>query len=92
MSGQGAGNGGLASYGFKYDATAPGATATLDPQPNTAGWNNAKVTVTFAGSDVTAGIESCDAAKSYSGPDTQSTTLSGTCKDKAGTPIQRVER
>jgi hypothetical protein len=79
-----AGNGGLASYGFKYDATAPVATATLDPQPNTAGWNNAKVTVTFAGSDVTAGIESCDAAKSYSGPDTQSTTLSGTCKDKAG--------
>ena len=79
-----AGNGGPASYGFKYDATAPVATATADPQPNTAGWNKSNVTVTFAGADATAGIESCNAAKSYSGPDTQSTTVSGTCKDKAG--------
>jgi hypothetical protein len=79
-----AGNGSLASYGFKYDATAPVATATPDPQPNAAGWNKSNVTLTFTATDVTAGIESCDAPKSYSGPDTQSTTLSGTCKDKAG--------
>jgi large repetitive protein len=79
-----AGNGGLASYGLKYDATAPVTTATPDPQPNASGWNSSKVTVTFAGSDLTAGIDSCDPAASYEGPDTQSKTLSGICKDKAG--------
>jgi hypothetical protein len=79
-----AGNGGLASYSFKYDATSPATTATADPQPNGSGWNNSKVTVTFAGADAPAGIDACDPARSYSGPDTQSTTLSGTCIDKAG--------
>jgi hypothetical protein len=79
-----AGNGGLASYSLKYDATAPAPTATPDPQPNASGWNRSTVTVTFAGTDLTSGIDSCDVPKSYSGPDTQSTTLSGTCRDEAG--------
>ena len=79
-----AGNGGLASLTLKYDSTAPATTATPDRQPNANGWYNAAVTVTFAGSDTTAGIDSCDAAKTYAGPDTQSTSVSGDCRDKAG--------
>ena len=79
-----AGNGGLASYSLKYDATAPVATAAATPQPNANGWNKSTVTVTFTGTDATSEIDSCDAAKTYSGPDTQSTTLSGTCRDNAG--------
>jgi large repetitive protein len=79
-----AGNSDTDSVALKYDATAPLTTAAASPQPNANGWNNSTVTVTFTGSDATAGIETCDPAKSYSGPDTQSTTLSGACRDKAG--------
>jgi hypothetical protein len=79
-----AGNGGLASYGLKYDASAPITTATPDPQPNASGWNKSPVTVSFTATDATAGVNSCDAAQTYSGPDVQSKTLNGTCIDKAG--------
>jgi hypothetical protein len=79
-----AGNGGSASLPLKYDATAPQATATPSRQANPNGWHNAPVTVTFAGTDATAGVDTCDPARTYSGPDTASTALSGTCRDKAG--------
>ena len=79
-----AGNSGSGSYVLRYDATAPQATATPSRQPNTLGWHNAPLAVSFAGTDATAGIDSCDAAKSYSGPDSAGATLAGACRDKAG--------
>src|SRR4030095_6166089 len=79
-----AGNASSASRTLKYDATAPVTTATPDHQPNVNGWYRAPVTVAFAGTDATSDIDSCDQAKTYSGPDSQSTPLSGDCRDKAG--------
>jgi hypothetical protein len=79
-----AGNSGVGSFALKYDATAPQATATPGRQPNANGWYNAAVSVAFAGTDATAGIDSCDAAKTYAGPDTAAASLSGSCRDRAG--------
>ncbi len=81
-----AGNGGLASLALKYDATAPVATASPSRAPNGNGWFKAPLLVDFTGSDLTSGIDSCDAAKSYGGPDTAAASLSGSCRDRAGNP------
>src|SRR5215211_6018373 len=74
----------VSTFGFKYDATAPQATANPSRQPNAAGWYTAQLAVTFAGTDVLSGLESCDAQKTYSGPDASSTDVTGSCQDKAG--------
>ena len=79
-----AGNASSASFVLKYDATAPAATASPSRAPNANGWFNAPLNVSFAGTDTTSTIDSCDAQKSYSGPDAVSTAVSGTCRDKAG--------
>jgi large repetitive protein len=79
-----AGNTGTATFPLKYDATAPQATATPARQPNANGWYRAPLSVTFGGADAMSGIDSCDAAQSYAGPDTASATMSGACRDKAG--------
>ena len=47
------------------------------------GWYRTPVGITFAGSDQTSGIDSCTAI-TYSGPDSGSAALSGTCRDNAG--------
>ena len=80
-----AGNLGSAVLPLKYDATTPQVGAAASRPPNANGWHNAAVSVGFSGTDATAGIDTCDAAKAYSGPDTASTTISGSCRDKAGT-------
>jgi hypothetical protein len=79
-----AGNTTTASFSLKYDATAPQATATASRSPNANGWYNAPLTVSFSGTDTTSGLESCDAAKSFSGPDGASNAVAGTCRDTAG--------
>jgi hypothetical protein len=79
-----AGNAGAASLPLKYDGTAPLATATPGRQPNASGWYRAPIAVTFAATDGLSGLESCDAAKTYSGPDVASNEVTGACRDKAG--------
>ena len=79
-----AGNPGVASFALKYDATPPQATATPSRQPNVNGWYNAPLTVAFSATDATSGVDSCDAAKSFSGPDNALNTIAGTCRDGAG--------
>ena len=69
---------------MKRDATAPVVTAAADRPADHNGWYNHALTVTFTGTDATSGIASCDAAKSYGGPDTAATTVSGSCTDQAG--------
>ena len=84
-----AGNTGATSFGLKYDATAPQTTATPGRAPDSNGWYRASLTVSFAGTDTTAGIESCDAPKSYSGPDNAGASVNGSCRDLAGNSAAR---
>src|SRR5262249_57758022 len=79
-----AGNTGTALAQFKYDATAPTATATAARAPNANGWYRAPVGVSFSGTDATSGGVSCDASTTYAGPDSAGATVSGSCTDAAG--------
>ena len=79
-----AGNTGTASFGLNYDSTPPAvAAATPDRQPDSNGWYNHGLTVTYSGTDATSGIDSCD-APTYNKPDDPSAAVSGRCRDKAG--------
>jgi hypothetical protein len=72
------------SVTVKYDATAPtNVVGTTDREPNAAGWFNAPVTVTFSGQDETSGIDTCT-TPTYSGPDSASASVAGSCTDAAG--------
>ena len=64
------------------------ATDDRDPQrqPNVNGWYKAAISVSFSGTDATAGIDSCDAPKSYSGPGQRATPR------ERGLPRQRREQ
>jgi hypothetical protein len=82
-----AGNSASTSFGpIKIDKTIPIVTATPDRAPNTNGWYNRSVTFSFSGVDNTggSGIASCDLAKSYNGPDSDTATVVGSCSDVAG--------
>jgi hypothetical protein len=78
-----AGNRGGASFGLKYDSTAPTVEAKPDRGPNARGWYNRELTVSFNGADATSGLQSCAPAVTYRGPDAPKTAVSGTCVDKA---------
>ncbi|MEK9149632.1 MAG: hypothetical protein AAB267_06270 [Candidatus Desantisbacteria bacterium] len=52
-----AGNKATASAKVNLDRTPPTITANASPQPNSNGWNNTDVTVTFAGNDILSGIQ-----------------------------------
>jgi hypothetical protein len=72
------------SLQFRIDTDAPTVTsATPDRPPDGGGWYRAPVTVAFSGNDTTSGIASCTSA-TYSGPDSGSASVSGTCRDNAG--------
>ena len=65
------------------DKIPPVITGTPSPAPNSNGWNNSNVTVSFTCSDAQSGIESC------SGPETVTNegadqSVTGTARDKAG--------
>jgi hypothetical protein len=79
-----AGNVGTREFTLHYDATAPTAvTGAADRVPDSNGWYNHAVRVSFSGTDPTSGIDSCTSS-SYSGPDATSVSVSGTCEDIAG--------
>ena len=80
-----AGNTSSASaFNFQYDETDPNVTATPSRAPDSNGWYNHTLTVSFNGTDATSGLESCVPAVSYSGPDSANASVSGTCTDHAG--------
>ena len=79
-----AGNVRNASFGLKYDATAPQTTATPARAAGATGWYVAPLSVSFAATDPTSGVANCDAAKTYAGPDASAATVSGSCRDNAG--------
>jgi hypothetical protein len=79
-----AGNAGVASYALQYDATAPQVTAALPARvPDSNGWYNQPLDVSFQGTDATSAIETCTTAR-YGGPDAAATSVSGFCRDRAG--------
>ena len=79
-----AGNASAASsFPLKYDADRAERHPSPARAPDANGWYNHAVSVAFSGSDSTSGVDSCSTA-SYSGPDSGTATLSGTCTDKAG--------
>ena len=78
-----------ALFTTKYDETPPQATATASRPADVNGWHNHALTVSYAGSDATSGLASCDPTESYAGPDTASATISGACRDLAGNVAPR---
>ncbi len=58
-----------------------GASASRSPDRN--GWYNHTLTITFAGTDATSGIDTCTQT-TYSGPDDATASVNGTCRDRAG--------
>jgi hypothetical protein len=68
---------------FRYDATAPSATAFPSRPPDAGGWYNHRLTVDWSGSDPVSGISSCS-SYAYGGPDATGLQPSGVCTDKAG--------
>ena len=72
--------------GLNVDKTPPNApTVSLDPVPNTDGWNNSDVVVSFksAGDNGPSGVDHCTADVPVS-TETGGQTVSGTCIDRAG--------
>ncbi|MGI9022739.1 MAG: hypothetical protein ACR2HV_05830 [Acidimicrobiales bacterium] len=79
-----AGNATTVPMAFRYDATAPvNVHGVPDRPPDSNGWYNHPVTVTFTGTDATSGIDTCTSV-TYAGPDTAGVVLDGACTDKAG--------
>ncbi len=79
-----AGNTGSDLVAFQYDATDPSVSATPSRSPDHNGWYNHAFSASYSGTDDTSDIDECDAADSYSGPDTGSGLVSGSCTDNAG--------
>jgi hypothetical protein len=68
----------------RIDKTAPvGVAGALARAADSDGWYNHPVAASFTGQDAVAGIASCSSA-TYSGGDSASASLSGTCTDVAG--------
>jgi hypothetical protein len=79
-----AGNSTDGSFALKYDATAPtNVISTPERTPDSTGWYNHPVKITFSGDDATSTIENCD-SPTYDGPDTSNAVITGTCTDYAG--------
>ena len=67
----------------RKDGTPPAVTASADRGPDSNGWYNHGLTINFSGSDGVSGIGSCTSTD-YKGPDTDHTSVSGSCTDNAG--------
>ena len=69
---------------LKIDADAPtGIAAQLSRGPDFNGWYNHPVGATWTATDATSGVASCSNV-TYSGPDSSSAQLTGSCTDNAG--------
>lgn len=67
----------------RRDASPPSVSGSPDRGPDANGWYNHGLNVAFSGGDGVSGISSCSSG-SYSGPDSESASLSGTCTNGAG--------
>ncbi len=78
-----AGNSANGSFSLQYDATPPAVKAALARPPDANGWYNHPVALTVTGTDAGSGIASCTGG-TYSGPDSDTASLTATCTDNAG--------
>jgi len=78
-----AGNVAYSTAAVSRDITEPVVTAAQLPVPNSKGWNNTPVDVSFAGSDVLSGVEYCVVAKTVN-IEGAGQIVSGYCLDYAG--------
>ncbi len=85
-----AGNTGSRAFSLRYDATGPVVTATPSRAPDSNGWYNHTLTVSFNGTDAMSGLDSCVPAQSYSGPDDATASVNGSCTDIAGNTTARA--
>ena len=65
------------------DSSPPGVNTTIARDPDSNGWYTTPVAITFSGDDGASGVASCTSA-TYSGPDGEAVTISGSCSDNAG--------
>ncbi len=79
-----AGNASSMAVSFKYDATPPTVSPSVERPPDGKGWYRKPVTVSFAGTDLTSGIAACTAPTRYAGPDQPKAAVVGSCRDEAG--------
>jgi hypothetical protein len=68
---------------INVEVSNPTASAFVSRSPDSNGWYNHPVAVSFAGTAFSR-IASCTTPTTYGGPDTLSTTVAGTCVDSAG--------
>ena len=79
----GGGNTTKTTRAISIDATPPAVTAVAARVPDSNGWYNRPVGVSFSGTDATSGMASCSTA-TYAGPDNSTAQVAGTCTDVAG--------
>lgn len=79
-----AGNAGSGSTTIKYDGTPPTVSATPSRKPDSDGWYNHAVQITFAGADSASGVKECSPTVDYKGPDAAGAKVVGQCRDHAG--------
>ena len=82
----GAGLTATATVSLNIDLTGPVVTASVTPQPNSAGWNTGDVQVNFSCSDALSGLAVCPAPVTVSAQGVSQ--ISGTAMDKAGNSSQ----
>ena len=68
----------------RKDGSAPSVRGAVERGPDSNGWYNHAVRVEFTGEDGVSGVSSCSPAATYSGPDSGSASVSGSCTDWAG--------
>jgi len=65
------------------DKAAPAVRAVPQRPPDSNGWYNHKVAISFTGTDATSGVASCTST-AYAGPDNGAAVVGGSCTDRAG--------
>jgi hypothetical protein len=78
------------NYALKFDDTAPAVTASATRGPDSNGWYNHAVTISWSGTDATSGVASCTSSVNYNGPDSANAAPSGSCTDQAGNTSSAV--
>ena len=76
-------NASVTSAPFSLDLTGPTITVSLNPPPNTNGWNNAPVTAHFTCTDGGSGVASCPSDQVFA-TEGAGQPVSGTATDAAG--------
>jgi hypothetical protein len=69
---------------LSYDSTPPAVRVTPDRPPDHNGWYNHPVSFAVTGTDTVSQVASCAGNTTYSGPQSGSAGVAGTCTDNAG--------